>query len=196
MRRLLQSKIATACLLIAASTGWFVAFRQPAPPMPPVEVEETAETEEMEESEAFEPLILPPPSIISSLRHWDPSSNALARVDPFAYPEPSTNAPTAIESMPAPPVLRAISIARRPLAVVDRSVVGVGDRIGPWLITRIEADFVRVEGPDGAHELRLTRGPVPHDGSFEQRSNLAGAVTGEKSPAVGDLTSGPNNGMP
>jgi hypothetical protein len=199
MRRLLQSKIAVVCLLAAASMAWFVSSRRPAPPAVPAEDYEVSEPVEELDPGAEEPAILPPLAIDTALRRWEPSSNAAVRPDPFVYPAPPETKPIASEaSVATPPALQAISVgARKPLAVLDRRVVGEGERLGPWLITRIEADVVRVDGPGGPHELRLSRGPaLPENTPPEQRSNFAGGATGEKSPAVEVMTSGPNNGMP
>ncbi|HSC29764.1 MAG TPA: hypothetical protein VLD67_20975 [Vicinamibacterales bacterium] len=72
------------------------------------------------------------------------------------------------------PAVRGILIApERRLAIVDDSVVGVGDPVGSWVVVRIEPDAVLLRGPAG-QEVRV---PVTR-----------------RRPAVSEGTAGPTVG--
>lgn len=107
-------------------------------------------------------------SILPTLKTWieqAASETNLLREDPFTYPaDPAPMASPLTNATPAspPPRLHGISIgAGKPLAVLNRSVVGEGDTIGPWRVEEIAADSVRLAGPQGLLSIHVERPPVP-----------------------------------
>jgi hypothetical protein len=105
-------------------------------------------------------------SIQGALREWLAEQSNLAttnlREDPFLeWTEPRVLPPTTTGEVTALPVLRGISLgAGRPLAILDRTVVGEGETLGSWRIDKIESDTVWVEGPTGTVGLTLARDPI------------------------------------
>ncbi|MBL9126201.1 MAG: hypothetical protein JNL97_01080 [Verrucomicrobiales bacterium] len=102
--------------------------------------------------------------VVSSAREWMQSQQTapgLRRRDPFLYGEDARESRVvAAPSTPPPPLpsLRGISLgAGAALAVLDRTVVGEGDSMGPWKVERIARDVVWLDGPGGRQSIRVTR---------------------------------------
>lgn len=59
-------------------------------------------------------------------------------------------------------VVQGISVGHgKALTVVNRTLLGIGDRLGDWQVVRIEPDAVWFDGPAGRLTLRLPRGSDP-----------------------------------
>lgn len=124
--------------------------------------------------------------VIDGLRDWRQRPAELLRADPFAYvrPTPSGNASTHREAVVEGAwVLTGISISGgQAFAVVNRTVVAVGDEVGSCRVERIGRDEVVLAGPRGSVRLRLERGAVAED-----NAPLAALVEADDSSGGGRL---------
>jgi hypothetical protein len=163
MTKLLQSRWTLPFALAAALAVWIGDQRSPQGSTAPIRSRKVLEPEAA--SVASQPA-LQELSIQGALREWLAQQADLAgtkrREDPFLeWAEPHVLSPASTGMVSGLPVLRGISLgAGRPLAILDRTVVGEGESLGSWRIDRIESDTVWVEGPTGTIGLTLARDPV------------------------------------
>jgi hypothetical protein len=130
-------------------------------------------------AEDLETLAHPQPlSVLAALREWEaPTNKIAARQDPFAYG--TTNAPELAKTTAADPPLdslmvQAISIhADRAFAVLNRSIIGVGEVLGDWRVTSIQPDAITLRGPPGHFVLGIRRPPIPLEASEATKPTLA-----------------------
>ncbi|MHB9006593.1 MAG: hypothetical protein ACYDC1_06640 [Limisphaerales bacterium] len=137
--------------------------------------------------EPSDPFVVPPAlKIAGALSAWRPGANGTSRADPFAYVRPSPAAEGTAD-LAGPDVglwaLTGISLAGdRAFAVVNRTVVAVGDEVGSCRVERIGRDEVVLAGPRGPVRLRLERGAVAED-----NAPLAALVEADDSSGGGRL---------
>ena len=124
--------------------------------------------------------------VLDGLRGWRQGPAEPLRADPFAYVRPaasgsaSTNREAVVEGAW---VLTGISInGGQAFAVVNRTVVAVGDEVGSCRVERIGRDEVVLAGPRGPVRLRLDRGAVAED-----NAPLAALVDADDSSGGGRL---------
>ena len=164
MTKLLQSRWTLPCALVAALAVWIGDLRSPQGSTVPQRPRKIVEPSAAAVTSVPTVREL---SIDAALREWlVQQSNAVENVlreDPFLeWSDPRLVQPGSTGAVTALPVLRGISLgAGRPLAILDRTVVGEGETLGSWRIDRIERDTVWVDGPVGRVGLSLSRVPVP-----------------------------------
>ena len=110
--------------------------------------------------------------VVDSVRVWLQSRAGKPRdprEDPFLFldgpGEISGADPAAAVAPPVSvrlPALQGISLGAGPaLAVLDRTLVGEGESVGPWKVEKIEQDRVWLDGPGGRQAVRVSReGPA------------------------------------
>lgn len=162
MTKLLHSRWALPCALLVALAVWIGDLRSPQGSTVTPRSRRSVEPQAPWTAVDTTPLEL---SKNSPLREWLVQQLAepgpTFRDDPFVdWTEPRVLAEPAV-SAPALPVLRGISVgAGQPLAILDRTVVGEGETLGPWKVDTIETDKVWITGPSGKLGLTLARDPV------------------------------------
>ena len=165
MTKLLQSRWTLPCALVAALAVWIGDQRSPQGSTAPIRTRIQTRLEPATAPASPGPTVHEL-SIHGALREWLVEQAKLAaskrREDPFLeWTEPRVLPPPTNGEVSALPVLRGISLgAGRPLAILDRTVVGEGETLGSWRIDRIESDTVWVEGPAGTVGLTLARDPI------------------------------------
>lgn len=163
MTRQFKSRVLLAALLGAASLVWLGDLLSQAGHAAAKSAREPAPLITADHAE--EPPV-PTLAVASAIREWVALNAMLpdgGRADPFLYLEDIPAAPS-VEGGSSRghtlPVVRGISLgAGKPLAVLDRTVVGEGDEMGPWRIEKIEADTVWLASPGGKVGLHVSRGP-------------------------------------
>jgi hypothetical protein len=163
MTKLLHSRWTLPCALVVALAVWIGDLRSPQGSTATAGSRRSVEPPSPEVSDAVG---LGELSIRDALREWlvqqSDQVETRLREDPFLdWKERHVPQPATTGAVTVLPVLRGISLgAGRPLAILDRTVIGEGETLGPWTVETIETDNVWITGPSGKVGLTLARDPV------------------------------------